>query len=197
MFPRYSDTRVILDGAEIEIQQPQNLDAQSETWSEYKSRNTLKFLLGVTPNGVPSFVSQCFGGRISDKELTERSGIFEKTRYGQERFCFDDAIMADRGFDINSLLEKRGIKLNHPPFLKGRDQLSEEDVVETRRIASLRIHVRAIERIKNYRILHVMPNNICPMASRLVRVCTFLTTLMPPLVPPPDDSIFLDKSHAV
>ena len=186
---QYGDTRVIVDGAEIEIQQPQNPDTQSETWSEYKSRNTLKFLLGVTPNGVPSFVSQCFGGRISDKELMQRSGIFNDTLTGQPRFSPSDAVMADRGFDIKDLLHKRGIKLNHPPSLQGRDQLTEGEVVETRRIASLRIHVeRAIERIKNFCILHKMPNNLCPQASRLVRVCTFLTTLMPPLVPPPDDA---------
>ena len=62
----YANRRVIIDTAEteIEIDRSSNPDTQSLTWSEYKSRNTAKFLLTVTPNGVPCFVSQCFGGRI-------------------------------------------------------------------------------------------------------------------------------------
>lgn len=181
---RYGNTRCIVDAAEVEIDQPQNPDAQSETWSEYKSRNTLKFLLAVTPNGVPCLVSKCYGGRISDKELTTRSGLLEATTFGKPRFEPGDSIMADKGFDIASLLAPHGIELNHPPYLRDR-QFSEEDVVETRRIASLRIHVeRAIERIKNYRILEHIPATLCTSGSRIVRICTFLTTLMPPLLPP-------------
>ena len=57
--------------------------------------------------------------------------------------------MADRGFDIEEDLTLRGVRLNIPPFLRGKAQLSEQEFVTTRRIASLRIHVeRAIERIK-------------------------------------------------
>ena len=61
----YAETHVSIDAAEIEINRPGNPDTQSLTWSEYKSRITAKFLLTVTPNGVPCFVSQCFGGGIS------------------------------------------------------------------------------------------------------------------------------------
>ncbi len=43
--------------------------------------------------------------------------------------------------------------LNIPLFLRGKKQLSEKELVITRRIASLRIHVeRAMERIKNFHI---------------------------------------------
>ena len=44
--------------------------------------------------------------------------------------------------------------------MRGKQQLSLEEEVETRAIASVRIHVeRAIERIKNYRILQgIIPN---------------------------------------
>ena len=56
----------------------------------------------------------------------------------------------------------------------------------TRRIASVRIHVeRAIERLKNYRILHFIPSSLCPIAEHMVNACAFLTQFMEPLVPPP------------
>ena len=58
--------------------------------------------------------------------------------------------MADRGFTIADLLHDRGVTLNIPPWKSG-PQLSEESLIETRRIANIRIHVeRAIGRVKNY-----------------------------------------------
>ena len=58
--------------------------------------------------------------------------------------------MADRGFDIEDDLILLGVKLNISPFLRGKDQLSTYELVETRCIASLRIHVeRAMEQLKN------------------------------------------------
>ena len=187
----YADARVIIDAAEIEIHRPSNPDTQSLTWSEYKSRNTAKFLLTVTPNGVPCFVSQCFGGRISGRELVQRSGFWGKTDVGQERFEAGDAIMAVKGFDIGELLKSRKLKLNHPPYLRDKKKFSNDEVVGTRRIASLRTHVeRAIggKLIKNFQALHHLSINICVVASRLVQVFAFLTTLMPPLVPPVESS---------
>ena len=62
-------------------------------------------------------------------------------------------IMADRVFDIEAELALLRVKLNIPAFLKGKQQLSNHELVETRRIASLRIHVEsAMERLKNFHI---------------------------------------------
>ena len=53
--------------------------------------------------------------------------------------------MADRGFDIENEMPP-GVGLNIPPFLDGAPQLSLQDEVKTRKIASLRVHVeRAIQ----------------------------------------------------
>ena len=114
--------------------------------SNYKNNNTFKGLIGISPSGAITFVSSLFSGSISDKELTRQSGILALPEKG-------DSIMADRGFDIEADLIPLGFKLNIPPFLKGKTQLSEKEMVENRRIASVRIHVeRAMERIKNYHI---------------------------------------------
>ena len=92
--------------------------------------------------------------------------------------------MADRGFDVAHLMPD-GVGLNIPPFLGSRSQLEEEEVGETRRIASVRIHVeRAIERIKNFRITHFIPSMVCPLAEEIVFVCAFLSNYMDPLVHP-------------
>ena len=75
--------------------------------------------------------------------LTKKSGLLDLLEKG-------DSIMADRGYNIQDDLTPLGVKVNIPPFLKGNTQLELEELVETRHIASLRIHVeRVIERIKN------------------------------------------------
>ena len=40
---------------------PSNLWARAATWSNYKHHNTIKVLLGITPQGVISFVSDSWG----------------------------------------------------------------------------------------------------------------------------------------
>jgi len=77
--------------------------------------------------------------------------------------------MADRGFTIGDLLEPINVTLNIPPRVEDPSgQLTEQDRVETRRIASVRVHVEhAIGRIKNYHILHLIPNSMHSNADQV------------------------------
>ena len=72
----YPNCRCIIDCSEIFIETPKNFDARSKTYSNYKKHNTVKFLIGITPVGTISFLSRCWGGRISDKNLTQESDFF-------------------------------------------------------------------------------------------------------------------------
>ena len=127
------------------VETPSLPDIQQMTFSNYKNSNTFKVLVGISPSGGIIFISDLYPGSISDKELTRKSGILELLQRG-------DSVMADRGFDIQDDLTPHGVKLNMPTFLRGKSQLDKE-MVETRRIAFVRIHVeRATERINNYHI---------------------------------------------
>jgi len=172
----YPTTRVIIDATEVYIEKPSLPDLQQMTFSNYKNNNTFKGLIGISRSGAITFVSSLFSGSISDKELTRQSGILALLEKG-------DSIMADRGFDIEVDLIPLGVKLNIPPFLKGKTQLSEKEMVETRRIASVRIHVeRAMERIKNYHIFdkHI-PSSSTDLANQIFFVCSVLSNFWPPL----------------
>ena len=161
----YPQTRVIIDCTEVFMQIPFSFCAQSQTYSTYKSHNTAKGLVGITPNGFVTFVSCLYGGHISDKAMTHDCGLIDLLEPG-------DVVMADRGFDIQHLLAPKKAILNIPPFMAGKEQLTVEEEAETRRIASVRIHVeRAIERIKNYHILQGVYNThiySCIVGSDLV-----------------------------
>ena len=175
---KYSSTTLIIDATEIYIEQPSNPEAQPLTFSSYKNSNTLKALVGIIPKGSIAFVSTLFGGSISDKEITLRSGLVEKLKYG-------DCIMADSGFNIQETLASKGVSVNVPPFMNESGQFEERQLLETRRIATLRIHVeRAIERIKNYHILDFVPITLCKngIIDMIFFIWAMLTNFQPPLV---------------
>lgn len=92
------------------------------------------------------------------------------------------AIMADHGFTIDDILPS-GITLNIPPRMNSSGQLTESEHTSTCRIASVRIHVEhAMERIKNYQILHNFPNSMHNRINQIFFVCAVLTNFLPPLV---------------
>ena len=156
----YTQTRCVIDATELFIETPSNPSAQQLTFSNYKNHNTLKALVGITPSGAVCFVSDLYGGNISDKKLTVESDILKLFECG-------DSIMADRGFNIEDILPPR-VCLNIPPRINKSGQLTDNERAVTRRIASVRIHVeRAIKRIKNHQILHLIPNSMHSSANQL------------------------------
>lgn len=126
---------------------------------------TIHTIVGIMPSGAVSFISKLFGGSVSGRELTIQCGILDLFEHG-------DSVMADRGFMIADLLAARGVDLNIPPS-KLQPQFAEDELVETRRIASVRIHVeRAIGRLKLYHIMDSIPNCMAGIADRVFFICT-------------------------
>ncbi|KAL5022768.1 hypothetical protein ScPMuIL_001923 [Solemya velum] len=139
---KFPNTRVIIDCTEIRTETPSSTKLKTVLYSDYKSHMTYKSLVGISPSGHVTFVSDLWGGGISDKQITKQSGLIELCESG-------DAIMADKGFLISDLTTPRGVKLIIPPFKKAHKAFSAREVQNTREIANARIHVeRQMERIK-------------------------------------------------
>lgn len=100
----------------------------------------------MSPAGLITFVNEPYGERASDNVIFEQSNLISLLDKS-------DAIMVDRGFTIDNLCNEKGILLIRPPFLKGKKQLSRDEALETKSIASARVHIERInQRIKVFKI---------------------------------------------
>lgn len=144
------------------------------TYSSYKHRNTWKALVGCAPNGVITFVSGLYAGSSSDKAVVKSCGLLEQLEPG-------DLILADKGFLISNILPV-GVTLNIPPFLQ-TPQFTAEQIRRTQCIARARIHVeRAIRRMKCFKILGLIPENMFMYGSTIFKAVAGLTNLQYPLI---------------
>ena len=111
--------------------------ARACTWLQYKHYNTIKYLIGATPQGFISFISNGWGGQASDKYITKNSGFLKHLLPG-------DIVLIDRGFLIEESVGSVGASLQIPDFTRGQDHLSAEQVERTRNIANVRIHIECV-----------------------------------------------------
>ena len=182
----YPNNIVIIDCTELKIQCPSALVMQSQSYSSYKSTNTLKGLVGIEPNGGFIFVSQLYTGSISDKEIVKRSGFLEilKRKIEVEEILDQDSIMADKGFEIVKELADIGLNLNIPPFLKNKRQFNLDEVIQTQSIARHRIHVeRAIGKVRNFAIFQSKFRiSLLGSVNLIWTVCCLLSDFMDPIL---------------
>ena len=144
---KYRDCICIIDCSEVLIERPRNLTARAQTWSNYKHNNTIKYLIGISPAGAVTFLSEGWGGRVPDKKITMESGFLNELHPG-------DCVLADRGFAIHDELATRSAFLQIPKFTRGKSQTSGKDVHQSGQLSNVRIHVaRVIGQLKKFKIL--------------------------------------------
>ncbi|XP_033226049.1 uncharacterized protein LOC117178727 [Belonocnema kinseyi] len=105
---------VIIDCTEIKIDQSSSVEAKGQTYSHYKKGFTVKVLIGCAQAGSVSFVSKCYGGRISDAQITTCSGHLDFLES-------DYLVFADKAFpEIQSTIDEKGagVVLVMPSFLR-------------------------------------------------------------------------------
>ena len=178
-FSQFPHLRIVLDCTEIFCEKPSSLQANKEVYNNYKSHTTFKYLVGISPHPAVVYVSKAWGGRASDKRITQTSA------YLLGKLKPNDEVMADRGFEIEGTLTPLGVKLTIPDFKgQGRAQLSELEGKRSEKIAEARIHVeRAIQRIKCYHILdHELRLTMASLADQIFTVCVYLVNFQTPFL---------------
>ena len=178
---------IIIDCFELFINRPKNLLARAQTYSVYKHHNTINFLIGISPQGVVSFLSKAWGGRTSDKFITEHSGFLLNLFPG-------DVILADRGFDIDDSVSLHYTEVKIPDFTKGKQQMPLLEVERSCKILNVRIHVERV--IGNIRKKFSLLNSQLPIdflmkkdnaeystVDKIVTICCALCNLCDSVVP--------------
>ncbi|XP_041835129.1 uncharacterized protein LOC121635838 [Melanotaenia boesemani] len=170
---------IIVDCFEIHI----------ESLSDLKARaHTMKYLVGITPQGQISFLSKGWGGQASDKYITENCGLLNKLLPG-------DVVLADRGFDIKESLGMMCAEVQIPAFTTGRCQLDIKDVEDTHATTHLRMHVeKVMDSLRNkYTLLKktqpismLLPSedDEFTLLDKIVNVCCKLVNMCPSVVKP-------------
>lgn len=149
---------VVVDCFEVFIKRPSGLLARAATWSSYKHHNTVKFLTGITPQGVVSSISQAYEGRVSDKYILQSTVVYWTIFYRAILF-----------WQIMVLISQSLLGCSaYTSIYKRKDKLSPLEVEESQTIANVRIHVeRVIGNVrKKYAILKgILPINFFPLLT--------------------------------
>lgn len=185
-FKNYSDTRIIINCIEIPLMKPKHLSDSIVTYSQYKSTYTAKFITGIIPGGILSFITSAYGGRASDKFIFESSELVNKLEAG-------DAIMTDKGFLIDNLCAKRHIKLYRPPFLKDKTQLTQDEALFNVTIASAMVHIeRVYQRIKVFNIFQKCPTSLISNLDAIFLIVCAIVNFSQPILA--DDKFVCETS---
>ena len=176
-FSMMRNLNMIIDCSEIFIQTPKDHIIQKLTFSAYKHHNTLKFLIGISPNSMITYMSNAYCGSISDKAICNQSGMFDEL----PPYCY---IMADKGFRIDQECTSNRINLIIPPGRRGQTQMLSGQVMNTKRIAQVRILVeQVIRRVKCYRILsQELSLDLVSHVDDILTICSAIANLKPPIM---------------
>ena len=74
----------------------------------------VKVLVGVTPGGLTSFISDAYAGSTSDWQVVERSPL---TQLMEPK----DSIMADMGFNVQDIFAPMDVRINIPEFFQEKE----------------------------------------------------------------------------
>ncbi|KAM9383853.1 uncharacterized protein KZ484_005792 [Pholidichthys leucotaenia] len=187
VFQRLFETKcaMIIHCFEVLIDKPSNTKARAATWSSQKQHNTVKFLLGVTPQGVISYISRSWGGQVSDEHVTNNCGILDHISPG-------DIVLADKVFDVQSNTGSFSPDLKIPAFIKEQSHLSPLDIECARKLALVRFPIeRAVSIVKQkYTILNgtlqvallMSRDGDLPEVDKITHICCSLVNLCEPAV---------------
>jgi hypothetical protein len=138
-------------------------------------------MVGVSPAGLITLISDGFGGKASDKFLFNESKVIEKSRemVGEEKF----GIMVDKGYLIEQECAQANVDLFIPAKKQGA-QFSKDAAIESKKIAAARVHVeRVIGRLRNFKIIRdrIKPHLYNSMDD-IMFICCALVNLQTPVL---------------
>lgn len=133
-------------------------------------------MMVCTPSGFISLCGAAFGGRASDRVVTKATGVYDLCNPG-------DALMVDKGFNIDDDCNENLINLIRPPFQRNK-KYSRSESVQCAKIARARVHVeRVIQRVREYGLMcGKVPWTVVPYINELEVIVSGLVNLSNPIM---------------
>lgn len=168
---RYPNCRVILDCSEVKIEGAHTVEGKVETYSNDQSAFTVKFFLGCAPNGLITFKSHSYHGRVNDNYIIKDCGLLDLLEAG-------DIVLVNKGLSgIKQEIESKNAFFMSPPFLT-ESEISPSEIEGEYRNAFVRIQVqRCIERIRIFHILSLITVELLPRVDAIIHVCCALLNM--------------------
>lgn len=168
----YPDCAVIIDCFRVSLEKEdvnhQVASAALAVPTQSALVNELKYVIGVAPQGVVTFVSGGSPGHVSDKNLVESCGLLCKLLPG-------DVVLAKRDFDIGDLVDARKAELKITGSHSGLD--AEASSMAGAYLDKLNVH-RHVEQViqmvkRRYCMLNGPVESPFTIADRTSNVSTF------------------------
>ena len=93
-FFNHPNTFAVYDATEFPCEKSYSLEAQCQTWSEYKQDNTGKVNITTTPDGRLIQISNVYGGKASDRHIVEEENLLSIIPSGMKG-------MADKSYAVD------------------------------------------------------------------------------------------------
>ncbi|XP_022108375.1 uncharacterized protein LOC110988816 [Acanthaster planci] len=179
-FSEYPNVRCIIDCLEFKTERPPSGEGQALMYSHNKGTYTCKVLVGISPHGLISFLSEAFPGGTTDSQVATESGVLDLLEP-------DDVIIASQAFpEIGAEVPGGEAIVVLPPFTVPQQQFAGEGVQSTGtyKVSPMRVHVeRIVHRIRFCNILNAaFPRELLPCVNDIVRICAVLANLQSPQI---------------
>eukprot|EP00047_Mylnosiga_fluctuans_P022487 m.120700 g.120700 ORF g.120700 m.120700 type:complete len:694 (-) comp9279_c0_seq1:2297-4378(-) len=169
----------IVDCSEIFIDLFSSRLLQNQAFSAYKHHHTIKFFIDLQRDGRLQYISKAYLGGASDPAIVEHCGWLKTV-------AADDAILADKGFNIyKQLREAKKTRVRVlMPSRRCNDHLDGPETVHSREVSAARIHVeRWISCFKSFLFLtQSISIDVLPMIDDIVSVVCLVMAFFPNLV---------------
>ena len=174
-FKYYPDTRIIIIFLELPVQSPSKQSEQKDFYSHHQRRHTVKFMMGIAPNGFISFVTKVYPGSVCNSVIFSESNIVNQIDEGDRIMVYKDFPEVELQKEIVTIIPDK-IENNQARF-------SKEELEECKRISSVRIHVNQfIERMQIFEIVNnEIPRTLLPYISDIIAVCAMSLNLYKPI----------------
>jgi DDE superfamily endonuclease/Helix-turn-helix of DDE superfamily endonuclease len=167
LFAQFPAVRLIVDAKEQPFRRPGGWDNQKAFYSGKRKQHTLKYQVGVTPEGRVGSVSVSVPGGVHDLTLLRGSGLLDRLGEG-------DGIMTDKAY-LGADEGRPGLQVVLPFKRPPKGELSHSRKGYNRRVSRRRVKVEHVfAQFSRFQALRQRFRGVMGRHSRAVRVVALL-----------------------